>query len=204
TAQAQQRWLAALGAVAGAAAATLEGQLGLLLGRAALTWGWQLGAGGMDGAAFMRLQAGLEMQACRSDLRLEAELTHEGARARLALQATGGAALALRLRREAAEPGLLELLLPARTEFEIPLVAELTPLAGDTGALLQAGGPLQGALVGSAGLRPRSGGSGWTWFATLRLAAAALPLVVVDPVLGTRSVTLPLWPEQTLCDWSVG
>ncbi|MDE2368868.1 MAG: hypothetical protein KGN16_07830 [Burkholderiales bacterium] len=204
TARAQQAWLAALAAVAGASEAKLEGQLGLLLGHAALTWGWRLGTGGMAGAAFMRLWAGIGMQACRSDLHFEAELAQAGARARLALHAAGSAALALQMKRDAAEPALLDLLLPARTEFEIPLVAELTPLASDSGALLQAGGPLKGALAGSAGLRPRSGGSGWTWFATLRLTAATLPLVVVDPVLGTRSLTLPLWPEQTLCEWSAG
>jgi hypothetical protein len=77
-------------------------------------------------------------------------------------------------------------------------------MATDPGTLLQAAGACTGALVGEAGLRPRtSGGSGWEWVASLRLEAGSLPLSVVDPVLGVRRFSHPLWAEQVLLDWSM-
>jgi hypothetical protein len=197
-----QRWLATWARVPGLSAPRLEGVLALLAGRAAVTWGWQLGARGMDGRAFMRVQGELALQACQAELVFEGELAFAGARARLVLRCTGTAALVQSLRRETAEPPLLPSLMPAQTAFELPLLAEITPIASDSGALLTAGGPCKAVLAGASGLRPRtSGGSGWEWFATLRLGAATLPLRVVDPVLGEATQTLALWPEQTLLDW---
>jgi hypothetical protein len=89
--------------------------------------------------------------------------------------------------------------------FSLPFEADLVPFAADSGALLQAAGPCAGALVGEAGLRPRtSGGSGWEWFARLRVQAVSLPVVVVDPLLGSVVQTLALLPEQVLLDWRLG
>jgi hypothetical protein len=204
TGQALQKLLAALAAVEGVSRPQLEGVLALLVGRAALSWGWQLGAAGLEGRALMRLVGALDLQACQAELQAEGELALDGARARLMLRCAGASALQLQLRREAAEPPLLPVLLPCRHAFRLPFTAELTPLATDTGTLLLPGGPCTGALVGEAGLRPRmSGGSGWEWFAHLRLEAAQLPLVLTDPVLGQRRHTHDLWPAQTLIDWSL-
>ena len=205
TAAALQALLAAWTAVPGLSAPRLEGVLALLVGRAALAWGWQLGAGGLDGRALMRVLGDLDLQACQSDLHFEGELALGGARARVALHCAGAAALALQIRREAAEPPLLPTLLPALARFKLPFTAEVTPLATDTGALLQAAAPCTGALAGEAGLRPRSsGGSGWEWYAALRLEEASLALSLVDPVLGVQRLPHALWPAQPLCEWRLG
>jgi hypothetical protein len=205
TAAALQKLLAAVSGVEGLAAPRLDGVLALLVGQAALTWGWQLGPAGLDGRAFMRVLGTLDLQACQSDLHAEGELTIGDGRARLALHCVASAPLALQLRREAADPPLLPTLLPAKVQFSLPWTAEITPLATDTGTLLQMAGPCSGALVGEAGLRPRtSGGSGWEWFATLRLQAAGLSLALADPVLGVQRFSHKLWDERPLVDWSLG
>lgn len=205
TARALQAWLAALSQVPGLAAPRLDAQLALLTGRSAMTWGWALGPQGMNARAFLRTLGALEMQACTAELHAESELTFGDGRARLRLHCQGRQALAMQWQREAAEPLLAATLLPARASFCFPFTAELTPLAGDTGTLLQAAGPMSGALVGEAGLRPRlSGGSGWCWYAQLRLEAGVLPVQLMDPLLGCRSASLPLWSEQVLLDWSLG
>ncbi len=205
TAQALQTLLATLGAVPGLAPPRLEGVLALLTGRAAFTWGWALGPAGMNARAFMRMLGALEMKAASADLHAESELSVGGGRARLRLHCMGSTPLALQLRREAAEPPLAPTLLPAKAAFKLPFTAEVTPLATDTGSLLQLAGPCSGALAGEAGIRPRlSGGSGWEWYATLRLEPAVLPLRLVDPVLGVQWFEHPLWDAKPLFDWSVG
>jgi len=188
--------------VGGVSAPRLEGLLGLLLGKAALTWGWRLGPSGMDGRALLRVVGELQMLACQAELQFEGELALMGGRARLVLHCHGQQVLSAQLRREAPEPPLLAAMLAAQTAFRLPFTAELTPMATDAGTLLVPAGPCSGALVGEAGLRPRtSGGSGFEWFASLRLEAAALPLTVVDPVLGTQTLTHPLMTAQTLLEW---
>jgi hypothetical protein len=113
--------------------------------------------------------------------------------------------LALQLRRETADLPLLPTLLAAKQAFTLPWTVDVTPIATDAGTLLQATGPCSGALEGEAGLRPRSsGGSGWEWFATLRLSKGSLPLALVDPVLGIQRFSHTLWPDTPLLDWSLG
>ncbi len=204
TAAGLQTLLKAITGIDGVSAPRLDGVLALLTGHAALTWGWRQGAAGLDGRAFMRLLGALEMQACQADLHAESELTLLGGRARLALHCVASAPLAVQLRREANEPPLLPTLLPTKLPFSLPWTAEVTPLATEAGALLQAAGPCTGALVGEAGLRPRtSGGSGWEWFATLRLSAASVPMALVDPVLGVQRFNHVLWADMPLLDWSL-
>lgn len=205
TAQALQALLRAWAAVPGLEATQLEGALALLAGRAAFTWGWHLGAGGLDGRALLRLQGDIDMQACLADLHLQADLAMHGARGRLTLRCVAAAPLRASLRRETAEPPLLPVMQAARLAFRLPFEADLVPLAADSAALLQAAGPCAGALVGEAGLRPRtSGGSGWEWFATLRVEAVSLPVAVLDPLLGRVTQTLALLPAQVLLDWRLG
>jgi hypothetical protein len=203
SAAALQALLAALTQAAGVSAARLDGQLALLTGQAAFTWGWRLGAGGLDGRAFMRLLAQLDMAACQAELHAESELTVAGARARLALHLAGRTPLVLAIAREAAEPPLLAAMLPARTSIRLPFAAELTPIADDSAVLMRLAAPLSAALVGEAGLRPRTrGGSGFEWFAQLRLEPAALTLVLHEPGAGVQTLQHALWPAQTLLDWS--
>lgn len=205
SAGALQSLLAVWTKVPGLSAPRLDGQLALLTGRAAFTWGWKLGAGGLDGRAFLRLLGQIEMAACQAELHFEGQLEAAGARARLVLHCKASAALKAAPRRELADPPLLPAMLTARQQFSLPLSAELTPLASDSGALLRLAAPCTGALVGEAGLRPRtSGGSGFEWFAQLRLEPAALSLTLHDPVLGLMAVPHTLWPAQTLIDWSLG
>jgi hypothetical protein len=202
TGQALQALLRAWAAVPGLESAQLEGGLTLLGGRATFTWGWQLGAAGLEGRALLRLLGEMDMQACAADLHLQADIGLQDARARLTLRCVATAALCASLRREAAEPALLPVMQAAQLRFRLPFEADLVPVAADSGALLQAAGACIGALVGEAGLRPRtSGGSGWEWFATLRVEAVSLPVAVLDPLLGRRTQLLPLLPDQVLLDW---
>ena len=205
TSAALQTLLAAWAAADGLSGARLEGVLALLVGRAAASWGWKLGPAGLAGRALMRLVGELQLQACQADLSFEAELAAQGARSRITLRCVAQAPLQLSLRREAPEPALLPTLLPATARFMLPFEAEVVPLAGDNGSLLQAAGPCSGALVGEAGLRPRTtGGSGWEWFAALRLEPVSLALEWVDPLLGRGTFTQALLPGQGLLDWKLG
>jgi hypothetical protein len=200
-----QRLLAAWSGVAGLASPRLEGALALLTGRAAFTWGWCLGPAGLDGRAVLRLLGELQMQAAHADLQLDGELSFGGARARLVLRCVAEAPLEQHLVREAAEPPLLAVMNAAKTSFRLPFAVELVPQAGDSGALLQLAGPCTGALVGEAGLRPRtSGGSGFEWFASLRVEPAIVPLTLVDPLTGSQSFEHPLLGAVPLLDWGLG
>ena len=141
----------------------------------------------------------------RFDARGCPELELGGARSRLSLRCVASAPLRASLRRETAEPPLLPVMQAAVTRFRLPLEAELVSLAGDSGTVMQAAGPCTGALVGEAGLRPRtSGGSGWEWFAGLRLEPAVLPVAVLDPLLGRSQKRVPLLDALPLVDWRLG
>lgn len=204
-AQALQALSTAWQGVSGLEQASLEGALGLLVGRAAMSWGWHLGAGGLAGRALMRVCGQLDLTACRAELQFAGDLCCEQARGRLKLRVAGDAPLKHEVRRDSEAALLLSTLLPLMTSFRLPVVAELEPLAADDGALLQAAGAATGALVGEAGLRPRtSGGSGWEWFARLRLEPVTLPVLVSDPFHGESVQTLPLLPAMQLVDWSLG
>ncbi len=199
----------------------LEAQMGLLTGRAALTWGWQLGPGGLDSDAWMRLVAQLELQALQASLQFSGELGVAGVRGRIGLQLEGQVPLAGVVQRDGPEPTLpavsalaaltappalpaLTALLPlVAARWRLPFTARLDALAADHAALLQLAGPCSGALVGEAGLRANThGGSGWEWFATLRLEAVAVPLQCTDPLLGVREWLQPLLPAAVLMQWS--
>jgi hypothetical protein len=204
-AQALQTLREAWQGASGLSQASLEGALGLLVGRAAMSWGWRLGAGGLAGKAVMGVRGQLDMAACRAELQFGGDLTCEHASARVKLHVAGDAPLAHAVRRDSEAAPLLNALLPLMASFSLPLVAELEPLAGEGGALLQAAGAVTGAFVGEAGLRPRtSGGSGWEWFARLRLEPVTLPVLVSDPFGGESARTLTLLPAMLLIDWRLG
>ena len=183
----------------------VQGSLAVLVGRAALTWGWTHGAQGLAGRALMRVCGRLALSACRVDLQLAGELDHGGARARIRIVLKGDVPLAQEIRRESDELPLFESVLPLKVKVELPVKVELAPLAGDGGGLLQAAGPAAGALEGEVGLRPRlSGGSGWEWFADLRLTPITVPVALTDPLQGQVVRMLPLLPPQSVLAWSMG
>jgi hypothetical protein len=180
-------------------------QLGLLTGRVACTWGWRHGPKGLDGAALMRVLAALELDGGQAELELGGELTLGATRTRVTLRTAGKAPLRQVLRREDPVPMLPAVLMPAVARWRWPFTLALEPLAGDSAALLQATGPVSGALVGEAGLRPGThGSSGWEWFALLRVEPVAVPLLAADPLLGDARVTQALLPALTLVNWSLG
>jgi len=200
-----QKLAAAWEQAPGLSAPRFDATLGLLAGKAACTWGWRFGAKGLDGPALMRLVAALEMDACKAELELGGELALAGTRTRVTLRAAGQAPLRQELRRETAEPAMAAALKPAVASWRFPFTLALEPLAGDAAALLQQAGPLTGALVGEAGLRPCTHGvSGWEWFVGLRIEPVAVPLQVADPLLGNVRVTQALLPALVLVDWSLG
>ncbi|MDP1534724.1 MAG: hypothetical protein Q8L92_14210, partial [Rubrivivax sp.] len=127
-----------------------------------------------------------------------------GTRTKLRLRCAGKAPLRQRVQRVAALPPLFDAMLPVLARFRLRFEIEIEPLASDTGSLLQVAGAVLGSLVGEAGLRPRtSGGSGWEWFAGLRIEPLSVPLRVIDPLLGQTRFVQPLLPALTLVDWSV-
>lgn len=205
----------------GLAAPRFEARLGLLVGQASLSWGWHFGPAGLDGPALMRVLGQLSLEACLADLQLGGELGNVSpgapspdaadpawladSHSRITLRFAGQSALKQSLHRDTPQPPLAALLGGAVARWRFAAELTLEPLATDTGRLVQQAGPVSGALVGEAGLRPRTtGGSGWEWFASLRIEPVAVPLTVTDPLLGSLSRTLPLLPALTLLNWSLG
>ena len=189
----------------GLSAPRLDAQLGLLVGQAGITWGWHFGPGGLDGPAVMRVLGQIALDACQAELALGGELALHGTRTRIGLQVAGQAALRQRVQRELPLPPLADVLLGVAARWRFPVTLSLEPLATESGSLLQQAGPASGALVGEAGLRPcTQGSSGWAWFVGLRLEAVVLPLQLIDPVLGSQRLLLPLLPALVLVDWGLG
>ncbi len=189
----------------GLASVRLDAMLGLLAGKASLTWGWAYGPGGLDGQALMRVVAQLDLIGCLADLQLGGELTLAGTRSRLMLRLAGQAALRQTVQHDTPTPPLNEVLMAVVTRWRFPVELTLHPLANATGSVLQLAGPATGALVGEAGLRPCTKGcSGWEWFVGLRLEPVAVPLLVTDPLLGQQQLLQPLLPALTLVNWSLG
>ena len=189
----------------GLSAVSCQARLGMLLGKMACTWGWQLGPAGLAGPALMRLVAAVDMQACLAELRLVGELTLLDSNSQIELRSTGQALVRQQVQHDQALPLLADALLPIRVSWEFPFELSLEPVANATGSLLQQCGPLTGALVGEAGLRPCTKGvSGWEWFAGLRIEPVVATLQLNDPLLGGRMLTLPLLPAMSLLDWSLG
>jgi hypothetical protein len=182
---------------------TLQGRLGLLLGDAAASWGWVPGATGLASPALMRVLVRLRQLAALVELVFGGELQVGGAAARITLRADATVPLEQTLQRETDVAPLFTSMQPLLARFRCPLNVVVEPLAADGGVLLQAAGPTTGALVGEAGLRPcTSGGSGWEWFAGLRVEAVSMPLALQDPVLGDTRIDVALLAARMLVDWS--
>jgi hypothetical protein len=181
----------------------LQARAELLTGRATLAWGWREGAGGIADDAVLRVLADLDLR-CATQLQLLGEIEVGASRTRVRLQAQGEAPLHFELARERNQPPLLDALLPARVSWRCPFTIDADPIANDEAVVCQALGPCSGALVGEAGLRPRSEGSGWQWFVKLGLEPVFAPITLHDPLLGQTQRKLALLPALTLVDWSAG
>ena len=107
--------------------------------------------------------------------------------------------------RDCVEPGLLQVLQSSRVHWRFEFRVEFDPVAVEEGALWSTVGPCTGAVVGEAGLRPRtSGGSGWQWYARMETEAATIPVCICDPLLGQTRQIVPLLPAVKLVEWSLG
>lgn len=205
-AQGLQKLAAAWAATPGLSDARFDASLGLLVGKMSGTWGWRLGAAGLDGPALMRVLAQLELDACLAELALSGQLTLADSHTRIGLRCQGQAPMQQQISHQAAsDPALSKTLLEGVVSWRFPFELHLEPQARDEACLLEQAGPLSGALVGEAGLRPNSkGGSGWEWFLGLRIEALSARLQWTDPLLGIMRLEQPLLPDLVLLDWSLG
>lgn len=183
--------------------AQLKANTSVLCGSAALAWGWHQPGDDFRSPMSMQLQAWLALQAFAIDLRCEGELRTGGAHAALRLSANGATALRKHLVRHT--PSSPEDLRDTVAGFRIPFHLDIDSLATAGAATVNASSACAGALVGEAGLRPRlEGGSGWQWFAQLRVEQVTVEVSLDDPLLGRNLKTLTLLPAMQLLTWSLG
>lgn len=181
----------------------LRAELAPFTGRAVLAWGWAEGEAGLAVPPVMRLQGEVDLTH-RFALELVGEVALAGSRAHLRLAAGGQARAAGPMQRLAAATPMAEVLKPATARWRLPFSLDLDPVAEDHAMIWSAAGPCTGALVGEAGLRPRTAGSGWQWFLRLSLEPVVVPVLLHDPVLGQQRRSLALLPALALADWSLG
>lgn len=187
----------------------LQVRAALLAGRAVMSWGWCDSAAGLAAPPLMRLLGDIDLHDT-VQLTLLGEIELAGSRTRLRLQAEGDGLLQRRLERtpatQAAQPDatLLALLQPVTVQWRCPFTLDFDPVAQEQPVVIAQAGPCSGALVGEAGLRPRSAGSGWQWFVRLSVEPVLVPLLLHDPVLGQQRRKLALLPAFTVLDWSLG
>jgi hypothetical protein len=127
-----------------------------------------------------------------------------GSSRRLLLGCAGSAPLRTAGPRRAGPVDLDESLQAAQIRFSLPFTLALEPTADADAALLGIAGPVNGALVGSCGLRSRADGAGLQWFAALDIEPVSVLLHWHDPLLGQQELQRPLLPALKLLDWSLG
>jgi hypothetical protein len=194
--------------------ARLEGDVAPMVGQASATWGWQYSPAAAPTGA--RPQVGLHVSgqfdwaALVLDLRLSGTIELGGAQAQLSLSAQGRTDWRMTLQQSGLDdqpsPGG-QSLAEAVCSWRHPFSLSLDPVAGTEPGMLSAlplPAPLQGALTGQCGLRPRPDGQGWQWFYKLQTEAVHALLCLHDPVLGQRQQQRELLPALTLIDWSAG
>lgn len=184
--------------------ARLEGEAAPLVGKAALTWGWQHGN---DGQVGLRLLGTLDFAALLLDLRLTGEIEWAGSQARISLRAQGQPEWRMTLdeRAGAAAPG--QGLAQATCSWRHPFALRVDAIATGNPALLSAGplaDALHGAVAGECGLRPRPDGRGHQWFYRLAIEPVHVLLLRQDPGGATQRQRRELLPAMTLVDWSAG
>lgn len=181
----------------------MQCEAALLSGHAVFGWGWSEAPSGLADKPVMRLLGDIDLHNTLS-LSLLGEVELGGSRTQLRLQAQGDGVLQQALQREQAQPALLETLQPLTVQWRCPFTLDFDPVAQELPVMCAQAGLASGALVGTAGLRPRSSGSGWQWFLRLSLEPVMLSLLLHDPVLGQQRRKLALLPALSLVDWSLG
>lgn len=185
--------------------AQLDATVGMLCGNGALAWGWRQGGSELTAPVSMQLQAQLDLRALAIDLQCTGELRMVGAIAMLHLRANGDAALRVQIAQSLATPMPSEAMAGAVCRFSMPFALELNAVVTADTVVMNVQGPCTGALVGEAGLRPRlGGGSGWQWYAQLRIEPVSIDIVLHDPLLGQTRQSLTLLPAMPLLSWSLG
>jgi hypothetical protein len=152
----------------------------------------------------MRVQGDLNLGA-EIDVSMTGEVLLGVTRTRVRLVVQGKASGPGQIAREGVEPGLLQAMMLSVVRWRFEFRLEFDPVAVEEGALWSTVSKCTGAMVGEAGLRPRtSGGSGWQWYARLDTEAVTLSVCIHDPLLGQSRQTLSLLPAVKLVDWSLG
>lgn len=199
-AQGMERLLAAWSGTASLDQPRLEANVSALAGTSLLTWGCK-----EEGPAdvVVRLEGQMDA-ACALDITLSGELTDGTSRARLRMRAQGRSDLRSTLSRASRAVDLAGALAAASASWRFPFEIDVEAVVGAGLASLVAQGPaLPGALVGSAGLRPRDDG-GCEWFFSLGVEPAMLATACLDPVLGVSTRSRALLPALALVEWSSG
>jgi hypothetical protein len=174
----------------------------LLAGSAGVTWGWAERQQGIAAPPYMRLEALLDLVACRLALRFGGSLALAGSRSMLELTTDGSTALKgpwLRGQDDALFAAAGKLQVAVHQRFELAV----RPIADAGLAVLSSCGPLQGAISGRIGLEQRPDGPGLRWFVRLNVEPLTARLCVTDPLLGVQFFQHPLLPAQAVVDWSV-
>jgi hypothetical protein len=183
--------------------ATLQADIGLFDGKAAMTWGLREGARGLASPPVQRVVADLDWTATGT-LHLQGKVEYAGARAHLHLRIDGTARQQVVIERLHADVDLLAAMQGAVLRWRWPVQLDYDPVADDDGSIFSEVGPCSGALTGSLGLRPTvTGGGGWEWFATLAIEPVATRVVVHDPLLGRSESHMALLGSVSLLDWSL-
>lgn len=182
----------------------LQGEAAPLVGKAALSWGWQHGS---DGQVGLRLLGTLDFAALMLDLRLSGELEWAGSTARVNLHAQGQVDWRMTLDERAGAAAEGQGLAQAKCSWRHPFALQVEAIATGNPALLSAGPldeALRGAVVGECGLRPRPDGRGHQWFYRLAVEPVHVMLLRHDPACGTQRQRRELLPALTLIEWSAG
>lgn len=175
----------------------------LLTGTTAITWGWAERPAGIAAPPFMRVEALLDLVACRLALRFTGVLARSGSHSLLELSSDGSIALGGPHRREP-DTALFAFAAALQVAVQQRFTLRVQPLADAGLAVLASVGPVQGAISGAIGLEQRPDGPGLRWFVRLKVDPVVAPLRIRDPLLGVQTLQAPLLPAQTLVDWSLG
>jgi hypothetical protein len=152
----------------------------------------------------MRVLAHLEL-GTEVDVSMFGAVVLGATRTRVRLLLKGKASGHGQIAREGVELGLFQVLQSSVVRWRFEFRLEFDPVAVENGAIWSTVGPCTGAMVGEAGLRPRTtGGSGYQWYAQLETEAVAVPVCIHDPLLGQTRQNLSLLPAIKLVNWSLG
>jgi hypothetical protein len=175
----------------------------VLVGSAGMTWGWAEAPDGIAAPPYMRMEALLDLVACRLDLRFTGDLSNGGARSELTLSTQGKAMLSTAWSRGPQDAALFSAAAPLQLPIHQTFELHVQPFASAELAILGSWAPVEGSIDGAVGLEQRPDGPGLRWFVRLQLRPVIATLQLVDPLLGAQTMRQPLLPAQVLVDWSL-